>query len=183
MSRYRRSNTPGATYFFTVVTYRRQRILTLPEVRAALRTAFRAIRAERPFHLDGLVVMPNHLHTVWTLPPDDADYAVRWSLIKRHISKSTRHLLVEPQSASQKKRRELGLWQRRFWEHQIRDEADYEKHMDYLHFNPVKHGLVDNVRDWPYSTFHRYVEMRVYPSDWASNSAADELSNCGEPDE
>ena len=181
MSSYRRSKTPGATYFFTVVTYHRQKILTHPEVLVALRNAFKKVRAERPFHLDALVVMPDHLHTIWTLPPEDANYEARLSQIKRHTSKSTQHLLSKPQSESQQKRRELGLWQRRFWEHQIRDEADYEKHMDYLHYNPVKHGLVDSVSGWPYSTFHRYVEIGVYPNDWASNATAEASNNYGEP--
>ncbi len=184
MSRYRRSHVPGASYFFTVVTYRKQKILTHPQVLAALRAAFRNVRVERPLRMDGLVVMPNHLHAIWTLPPRDADYAIRWSLIKRQVSQSTRHLVHGSQTASQLRRRELGLWQRRFWEHQIRDETDYERHMDYLHYNPVKHGLVDNVRDWPYSTFHRYARVGAYSFDWASNNsgAADCGIEYGEPD-
>jgi len=117
------------------------------------------------------VVLPDHLHALWTLPPGDADYAIRWSLIKRQVSQSSRHLIVQPQSASRSKRREIGFWQRRYWEHFIRDDADFERHVDYVHYNPVKHGLVEQVRDWHYSTFHRYVRLGMCPSDWAGGDA------------
>lgn len=183
MSRYRRAPIPGATYFFTLNTYRRQALLTHEEVLAALRSAHRVVRAARPFRIDALVVLPDHLHTVWTLPPGDADFSTRWSLIKRHVSQAVRHLLPAGQSASRDKRRELSLWQRRFWEHQIRDDADYARHMDYVHYNPVKHGYVAAVRDWPFSTFHRYVRIGVYSPDWLSSAMRDTEEDYGEADE
>jgi putative transposase len=180
MSRYRRSRVPGTTYFFTVNTYRRQRILTLPEVFVTLRNALRAVRDQHPFRIDALAVLPDHLHTLWTLPPDDADYALRWSLIKRQVSQSARHLIAQAQSASRVKRREIGFWQRRYWEHQIHDDADFARHMDYVHYNPVKHGLVEQVRDWPYSTFHRHVRMKMYPIDWAGGDIVKAEGGYGE---
>jgi putative transposase len=159
MSRYRRPTVPGAAYFFTLATYRRQPLLTKSEVLAALRSAHRMVRTTRPFRVEAMVVLPDHLHAVWTLPLEDADYAIRWSLIKRHVSQAVRHLLRTSQSASRHQRREIALWQRRFWEHQIRDETDYARHVDYIHYNPVKHGLVSEVAEWTYSTFHRFVRI------------------------
>ncbi|MGH8523445.1 MAG: REP-associated tyrosine transposase, partial [Gammaproteobacteria bacterium] len=141
-------------------------LLTQAEVLTALRSAHRVVRATRPFRVEAMVVLPDHLHAVWSLPSGDADYSTRLSLLKRHVSQTVRHLLLASQSASRHKRRELALWQRRFWEHQIRDAGDYARHVDYVHYNPVKHGLVAEVRDWPYSTFHRYVRLGLYPNDW-----------------
>lgn len=115
MPRYRRSHAPGTTYFFTVNTYRRQRLLTHPEVLATLRNTLRAVHDQHPFRIDALVVLPDHLHTLWTLPPGDADYTIRWNLIKRQVSQSSQHLIVQTQSASYSKRREIGFWQRRYW--------------------------------------------------------------------
>jgi putative transposase len=118
MSYYRRSRVPGTTYFFTVNTYRRQRLLTQPETIAALRAAFRTVREQHPFRIDALVILPDHLHTLWTLPSGDADYAVRWSFIKRQVSQASRDLVAHGLNDSQRKRREIGFWQRRYWEHQ-----------------------------------------------------------------
>lgn len=182
MSRYRRSRAAGATYFFTVNTYRRQRILIDADALQTLREAVRAVKQRLPFHVDALVVLPDHLHVVLTLPPEDADFSSRLSLTKRQVAQSARHLVGEAQTASRVKRRELGFWQRRFWEHQIRDEADYARHVDYVHYNPVKHGLVTRVTDWPYSTFHRAVRLGVYPSQWAGDDLG-EQGKFGEFDE
>lgn len=124
MSRYRRARVEGATYFFTVVTYRRQPILTHADTLRALRQSLREVKTSRPVHLDALVLLPDHFHVVLTLPPEDADYAIRLSLIKRHIAQSARHLTKAPQTLSRVKRRKLGFWQRRFWEHRIRDDTD-----------------------------------------------------------
>lgn len=181
MSRYRRSHVPGTTYFFTVNTYRRQRLLTHPEVLTTLRNALRSVYEQRPFRIDALVVLPDHLHALWTLPPGDADYAVR--LIRLQVSQSSRQLIVQTQSASRSKRREIGFWQRRYWEHLIRDDGDFERHVDYAHYNPVKHGLVEQVRDWPYSTFHRYVRLGMYPIDWAGGDTVEAEGGYGEIDE
>ncbi|MFP5344870.1 MAG: REP-associated tyrosine transposase [Gammaproteobacteria bacterium] len=182
MATYRRSITPGATYFFTVNTYLRQPVLTNEPFYHALKRAIRRVMDSHPFTIDAFVLLPDHLHCLWTLPPQDADYALRWSLIKRYVSQDTRFLLAVPSAASHQKRRELGLWQRRFWEHQIRDERDFEKHADYIHWNPVKHGHAGCSRDWPYSSFRRFVARGIYPMDWAATTLphADE-AEYGEP--
>jgi putative transposase len=175
MSRYRRADTPGATYFFTVVTYRRRAFMFDEDVRIALREAITKVRRQYPFQIDAWVLLPDHLHTIWTLPPGDARFSLRWQQIKRDVTLRCGERLhrVEWMSDSKIKHRESTLWQRRYWEHQIRDEADYERHMDYLHYNPVKHGLVKQARDWPYSSFHRYVEAGVYGENWAMASPMD----------
>lgn len=170
MSHYRRANTAGASYFFTVVTYRRQRFLCDDDVRHALKHAIQKVRAKYPFTIDAWVLLPDHLHTIWTLPANDANFALRWQLIKRDVSIHCGQRLYRPEwmSASKTKHRESSLWQRRYWEHLIRDEADYARHMDYSYFNPVKHGLVADVKDWPYSTFHRDVKTGIYDESWGS---------------
>ena len=181
MSRYRRSYFGGATYFFTVVTYLRQPILTNPEIRIALRDAIETVREKLPFEIDAWVLLPDHLHAIWTLPENDAAFGKRWGMIKAHVSRSCVHLTEprEPPSASRIKRREIDFWQRRFWEHQIRDERDFERCVDYIHYNPVKHRLVKNVKDWPYSTFHRYANRGVYPEDWSTDPGT-VIANLGE---
>lgn len=177
MSHYRRANTPGATYFFTVVTYRRRAILCDEDVRTALRQAILKIRGQYPFQIDAWVLLPDHLHTIWTLPPDDARFALRWQQIKRHVTLCCGERLhkAEWMNDSKIKHRESTLWQRRYWEHQIRNDTDYQRHMDYLHYNPVKHGLVGHVKDWPYSSFHRYVAAGAYGEDWAMEPQAGAL--------
>lgn len=172
MSRYRRARTEGATYFFTVNTYRRQALLTRPDVRAALRDAIQLVRSEMPFSIDAWVLMPDHLHAIWTLPLGDAAYGKRWGIIKAQVSRRCMHLVRLATAESRIKRHEIDFWQRRFWEHQIRDNLDFERHVDYIHYNPVKHGLVKQVAQWPYSTFHRHVTSGVYPNDWGIESDA-----------
>ncbi|WAJ38972.1 transposase [Pseudomonas sp. GOM7] len=164
MSQYRRAREAGASYFFTLVTHQRRPILTEATSRAALRQAIEQVRLRYPFCIEGWVLLPDHLHCIWRLPPGDANFSVRWSLIKRLTSQQ----LVTPAAVtlSRRLRRESGLWQRRFWEHCIRDDEDYQRHMDYLHFNPVRHGLVRRVLDWPWSSFHRLVRAGMYPADW-----------------
>jgi len=168
MSRYRRADTPGATYFFTVVTYRRRGFLCDPDVITALREAIHKVRAQYSFAIDGWVLLPDHLHAIWTLPPGDANFALRWQQIKRHVTLRCGARLHQAawMSESKTRHRESTLWQRRYWEHRIRDETDFERHMDYLHYNPVKHGLVQQVIEWPYSSFHRHVAAGIYSSDW-----------------
>lgn len=167
MSRYRRAHIQGGTYFFTLSTLRRQPVLTLPTVRTALREAIQIARARYPFEILAWVLLPDHLHCIWTLPPDDADFGIRWSLIKRHVTQAA-NLKTTGIAVSQSRlaRREGTLWQRRFWEHAIRDEEDLRRHVDYIHWNPVKHGLTQRVSDWPYSTYHRYVREGIYAADW-----------------
>lgn len=180
MSYYRRPQTPGATWFFTVNTYRRQPILTHPDVITALRAAMQNVRHQHPIKIDAMVILPDHLHIIWTLPPGDTNFAIRWSLIKRQVSQASRHLVGQTQSASRTKRREIDFWQRRYWEHQIRNDADFSRHVDYIHYNPVKHGHVERLMDWPYSTFHRYVRLGVYPADWAGGGVDALVDDLGE---
>lgn len=169
MSRYRRASAAGSSYFFTVVAYRRQPILCDETIRDALRAAIEMVRVARPFVIDAWVLLPDHLHCVWTLPEGDADFSTRWMLIKRAVSLVCReeYRRTDWVTASKRKHRESTLWQRRFWEHQIRDENDFARHADYIHFNPVKHGHAQRAGDWPYSTFHRYVRDGIYARDWA----------------
>lgn len=167
MPNYRRANIAGGTYFFTVNTLRRLPVLTEAPVREALREAIRQTRLTAPFDIDAWVLLPDHLHCIWTLPQGDADFSMRWSRIKRYVSQQCGDTFgIGNVSASRTMRRESGLWQRRFWEHQIRDEADFARHVEYIHWNPVKHGLVARAVDWPYSTFHRFVRNGVYAPDW-----------------
>lgn len=168
MPQYHRARIPGGSFFFTVVTEQRQRVLTQAAVRYALREAIQEVRRDRPFRIDGWVLLPDHLHAVWTLPADDDDYATRWRLIKGRV---TRQLGEAFRNADAMTSRRLAkghgsLWQHRYWEHWLRDEADVRHHLDYLHRNPVKHGLVERTADWPWSSFHRWVAGGVYPPDW-----------------
>jgi putative transposase len=164
---YRRNFVAGAAYFFTVnLAERRLRLLT--DNIALLRAAFRYTRLRHPFAIDAIVVLPDHLHTMWTLPEGDGDFAVRWQLIKGNFSRGLPQ--GERVSASRLRKRERGIWQRRYWEHTLRDEDDVARHIDYIHFNPVKHGHVARVRDWPFSSFHRIVRLGIYPEDWAGDS-------------
>jgi putative transposase len=142
-----------------------------------LRTAFRKVQRRHPFTIDAMVVLPDHLHTVWTMPEGDADFATRWRLIKSAFSR--RLPAGERISDSRAGKGERGIWQRRYWEHTIRDESDFVRHIDYIHINPVKHGLVTRVRDWPYSSFHRMAKLGVYREDWAGD-VADEGAHFGE---
>ena len=176
MTDYRRSRITGGTYFFTVVTQDRRPILTTETVRAALRQAIQQARTTLPFQIDAWVLLPDHLHCIWTLPEGDANYSARWAIIKRRVSGRCAEIVDAPQSDSGRMRNERAFWQRRFWEHQIRDDADMARHVDYIHWNPVKHGLAKVVKDWPYSSFHKYVSHGTYPSDWGGGeiAAADE---------
>ncbi len=167
MAEYRRANIDGGTFFFSVVTFRRGRFLCDPEVRAALRAAIDATRTRYPFTVEAWVLLPDHMHCLWTLPPGDHDFGRRWSMIKRMVSQHCRHLHhPELLDASRRRRRESTVWQRRFWEHAIRDDRDFRNHCDYIHYNPVKHGLADTPSAWPFSTFHRFVRQGRYEPDW-----------------
>lgn len=168
MPQYRRARIPGGSFFFTVVTEQRQRVLTQPPVRHALREAIRAVRRDRPFRIDGWVLLPDHLHAVWTLPAQDDDYATRWRLIKGGVTQRLGQAFRNADALTSRRlaKGHGSLWQHRYWEHWLRDEADVRHHLDYLHRNPVKHGLVERVADWPWSSFHRWVALGVYPPDW-----------------
>lgn len=172
MTHYRRHTLAGGTYFFTQVTHQRHPWLCREIARLTLRTAITHVRQNYPFAIDAIVLLPNHLHCIWTLPEADSDYATRWRLIKTYV---TRHASQELRlkvklSDSRCKRGESNLWQRRFWEHWIRDEADFVRHCDYIHYNPVRHGLCRTPGEWPYSSFHRFVAQGVYPPDWGQDA-------------
>ncbi len=171
MSHYRRAHVAGGTYFFTVVTYRRRPVLCDEPVRAALRLAIKTVQSRYPFTIDAWVLLPDHLHCLWTLPLGDDDFSARWGLIKRAVSKSCAadYHRSDWMTRSKIKHRESTFWQRRYWEHWIRDEADFSHHLDYIYINPVKHHYVNHVRDWPYSTFHRDVTRGLYPSHWGAD--------------
>ena len=168
---YRRYRVAGETYFFTVNLLQRYPNDLLVRHIELFRTVVREVRKKRHFHIDAWVILPDHLHCVWTLPPGDDDFTNRWRMIKQRFSKVLP--MTECRSSVRIARGERGLWQRRFWEHAIRDDGDYTAHVDYCHINPLKHGYVKRVADWPYSTFHRYVERGVYPLDWADGPESD----------
>ena len=173
MPDYRRAWFPGGTYFFTVNLLERHRNDLLTRHIDLLRDAVRVVRQRHPFVIHGWVVLPDHLHCVIELPPNDANFSTRWRLIKMNFYKALP--VTELRSKVRVKRGERGIWQRRYWEHLIRDETDFGAHMDYVHINPVKHGLVKRVVDWPYSTFHYWVRKGIYPLDWAGDVSVDSL--------
>ncbi len=168
MPEYRRPYSPGASVFFTVLTHLRRPILTCDAALGFLRTVFHEEIAHHPFEIDAIVVLPNHLHCLWIMPPDDTQFSMRWSAIKGRF---TELFLAgggteAPISVSRLKRGERGIWQRRFWDHVIRDDDDYRRHMDYIHYNPVKHGLVNCPHAWPNSSFKKWVHRQAYEPDW-----------------
>ncbi len=171
MPDYRRWYVPGGSFFFTAVTCARRPILYTDAARQCLHEAIDTARDKWPFTLVAIVLLPDHLHTVWTLPAGDAEYPMRWKCIKEQF---TREYLARggaevPPSASRVRHGERGVWQRRYWEHTVRDAADLKRCVDYVHWNPKKHGYVANVRDWPWSSFHRYVELGEYTPDWGAD--------------
>lgn len=163
MTNYRRARAPSASYFFSVNLADRRSTLLVDRI-DDVRNAMRYILQRRPFRIDAMVVLPNHLHAVWTLPPDDVDYPLRWRLFKTCFSR--RVAPGEKRGPSRIAKGERGIWQRRYWEHLIRDERDLQAHVDYIHFNPVKHGHVGRAADWPYSTIHRQIAFDWLPRDW-----------------
>ena len=175
MPDYRRNRVPGGTYFFTANLLDRRSGLLVTHI-DALRSAVRGVRERAAFHIDGWVVLPDHMHCIWTLPPGDADYSGRWRALKKAFTKALP--ATEPRSAVRVSRNERGIWQRRFWEHTIRDGRDYVAHMDYVHFNPVKHGLAAHPGEWPFSSFRRCVAAGLYPASWCGGR--DEPGDVGE---
>ncbi len=173
MPDYRRNRVAGGTYFFTVNLANRRSDLLVREVET-LRACVRAVRLTTPFHIDSWVILPDHMHCIWTLPEDDTDYSGRWWDIKVRFSKAG---LKRPDGLVRNGR---GIWQKRFWEHTIRDERDYRNHMDYVHFNPVKHGFVAHPAAWPYSTFQKCVALGLYDPAWAAPDNVTMSSGMGE---
>jgi putative transposase len=165
---YRRARVPGGTFFFTLTLLDRRRRLLVDHI-DELSVAFRALRAIHPFQTKAFVVLPEHMHCIWTLPAGDSDFSTRWRLIKTRFARA-----IPPREGYSDHRARTGerdVWQRRFWEHQIRDERDFEAHVDYIHFNPVKHGHATAAMEWPHSSFRRYVAAGVYGEGWAANSS------------
>ena len=154
---YRRCYVEGGCYFFTVNLLQRDKTLLVDHI-DLLRASVRWVKERYPFHIDAWVVMPDHLHAVWTLPEGDSDYSSRWCEIKKRFSKGLPN--QEPRSDVRLRKGERGIWQRRFWEHTIRDIDDFNHHIDYVHLNPIKHGLVTDLIDWPYSSYHRWLRQQ-----------------------
>lgn len=160
---YRRVKTSGGCYFFTLNLAERNKALLTDEI-DILRNVLNKVKRQHPFKLDAMVVLPDHLYALLTLPIDDHDYSTRWALIKANFSRQLAK--TEKINKSRQSKGERGIWQRRFWEHLIRDELDYENHVNYIHYNPVKHQYVDRAVGWPYSTIHRYISKGIINSDW-----------------
>ncbi|WP_316214491.1 MULTISPECIES: REP-associated tyrosine transposase [unclassified Bradyrhizobium] len=176
MSRYRRAGIAGGTFFFTVTLADRPSDLLINEIER-FRSAYRAAKNRYPFETIAICVLPDHVHALWSLPVNDSDFATRWMLIKSGFSRGLP--AAAARSNSKIAKREKGIWQRRYWEHTIRDDRDFERHVDYIHYNPVKHGLVSRVMDWSHSSFHRFVERGILPSDWGGD-LLDMTGNFGE---
>ena len=164
--RYRRAYVTGATYFFTVAIAERDKTL-LVDYHDILREAFRKVKVNQPFKIDAIVILPDHLHTIWTLPENDADFSTRWGLIKASFSRKL--IRNERISSSRLNKGERGIWQRRFWEHLIRDERDFEQHVDYIHYNPVKHGYTSKPNKWPFSSIHQFIEKGIIMPNWGED--------------
>ena len=169
--RYRRANIPNATYFFTVnLAERKESLLT--ENIDVLRAVMRKVKQNHPFTIEAIVVLPDHLHAIWTLPEGNADFAMRWSLIKAGFSRAIAK--TERINKSRATKRERGIWQRRYWEHQIRDDADLQNHVDYIHYNPVKHGYVKQACDWRFSSIHAYIRAGKVDVNWGGTVESSE---------
>ena len=178
MSWYRRVRLEGGVFFFTVVTYQRQPILNTELGVKCLRNAWRKTNATMPFRVEAVCVLPDHLHTIWSLPEGDDDYSTRWRKLKGVFSREYRagggsHGEAKP---SRRRKREVGVWQRRYWEHRIRNVDDFRRHVEYTHFNPVKHGYVTSLADWPLSSFHDHVKKGWIGADWGTIEPDDIVS-------
>ena len=175
--RYRRAKVAGGTYFFTLNLAERDRTARVDHV-DSLRSPIREVMARRPFYIDVIVILPDHLHALWTLPMNDCDYPMRWALIKAGFSRQVpRGERCNPSRVSKSER---GIWQRRYWEHLIRDERDYGRHVDYIHFNPVKHGYAGRASDWPYSSIRRYIAAGTLDRNWGAEVQSQDGYSFGE---
>ncbi len=166
MVNYRRNYVPGGCYFFTVTLHNRQCAVLTQHI-DCLRQSFRETRSKKPFVIEAIVILPDHLHTIWQLPEGDCDFSGRWKAIKSGFTRLVKQQGVQLRHND---KGEYNLWQRRFWEHTIQNQRDFQRHVDYIHYNPVKHGLVTQVSDWPYSSFHQFVQRGMLPADWGNNS-------------
>ena len=168
MPDYRRYFNPGAAIFFTVITHDRRLILCTEKGRDFLRQAIQNVKKDRPFESIAFALMPEHFHCLWKLPDEDGNFSVRMACIKKMF---TRLWLENGEdqcdiSKARKKHREKGVWQKRFWEHTIRNEDDFINHVNYIHYNPVKHNLAKCPHAWPYSTFHQWMKDGYYKKEW-----------------
>jgi len=165
---YRRVFVPGGTYFFTLVAFSRRKIFTQDNVVAMLRQAFQIVQVKHPFKIEAAVILPEHLHMIFSLPECDGDYPTRWRLIKTYFTQHWEGANDIPATASRQLKGERAVWQRRYWEHLIRDGEDWKRHVEYIHYNPVKHGLVRAPVEWKYSSFHTFVKQGLYSADWGA---------------
>jgi len=166
--KYRRIFFPGGTFFFTVVAFDRRKIFTEEHVIVSLRQAFRTVQKRHPFKIEAAVILPDHLHMIWSLPESDSDYPTRWRLVKSHFTHHWEGVMDIPTTLSRQRKGERAVWQRRYWEHLIRDEDDLRRHVEYIHYNPVKHGLARAPVEWKYSSFHTFMKQGLYSADWGA---------------
>jgi putative transposase len=166
MPDYKRILQKGGTYFFTVVTYQRLPVFQSETEVDLFKKCIKATMRKYPFEIEATVILPDHIHAIWTLPDEDGDFSTRWRLIKKRFSLQYLPLLNSPLTDSRIKKQEQGIWQRRFWEHLIRDDEDFNRHCDYIHYNPVKHGLVESPGLWKHTSYHQFVSKGLYSPDW-----------------
>ena len=171
MPNYRRLRVKGGTYFFTVVTYKRLPIFKSDASKKLLHSTWNKVQTRLPFSTEAICLLPDHIHTIWTLPKGDDDYSTRWKEIKRLFSRAYIKEFGNPEipNNSRRKHHEFAIWQRRFWEHTIQDEDDLYNHLDYIHYNPVKHGLANSPAEWKWSSFSIYVDREFYEPNWGEN--------------
>jgi putative transposase len=167
--RYRRAKAKGALYFFTVVTFRREKILTREENVPLLRGAMRHVMHTHSFGIEAFVLLPDHLHCIWSLPAGDADFSLRWRLIKSEFTRQCKDRSIHVPLGSRQRKQEQAVWQRRFWEHRIRDAEDFARHVEYIHYNPVRHAYAAAPVDWPFSSFHKFVRQGKYAPTWGAD--------------
>lgn len=176
MPQYRRARVEGGCFFLTLVTYKRRALFASAEAVGVVREALRAVQGERPFVVQAAVIMPDHLHFLWKLPTADGDFSKRVGRFKVEVTRALKAGWARPTvSSSRERHRESAVWQRRFWEHTIRDEDDWRRHMDYIHYNPVHHGLVKCPHEWPFSSFSRWVERKGYEKNWCCRCRGAEI--------
>jgi putative transposase len=173
MPDYRRYYIEGGTYFFTVVTHIRRPLLNNESTIDLFEQCLNNTMGIYPFYIDALVILPDHMHTIWTLPDNDSDFSTRWKIIKAKFSRNYRSEEKTSTPRSRISKGEKSIWQRRFWEHLIRNQEDFNNHLDYIHYNPVKHGLVNSPGEWKQSSFHRYVEFGAYDVNWGGSVSRD----------
>lgn len=177
--KYIRSKVPGAFYFFTLVTFNRRKLFLEPPNCELFMQSLDYVKENHPFDLFAYCICPDHIHMIWKLPENDIDFSTRLRLAKSFFSRHLEDELKYSKNPSRSRKGELAVWQRRFWEHIIRDEKDLTNHLEYIHFNPVKHGLTNSPRGWVYSSFHRFVEKGMYDESWGEGSDMDYLDKVG----